>query len=84
MTIIKPFEAALKVYCKENLFDYNKILSSPRCGNDRVLFIQRVNKNKTSGTINNVPAEILLTVTKDDNGKVQITKGENAEKYLKM
>lgn len=83
MSILKPFEAALKEYCKVNMLDFNKILSAPRCGNDKVLFIQRVNKSKVSDkVINDTPAEILITATIDDKGNIQIEKGENANKYL--
>ena len=77
MSILKPFEAALKEYCKVNMLDFNKILSAPRCGNDKVLFIQRVNKSKVSDkVINDTPAEILITATIDDKGNIQIEKGE--------
>jgi hypothetical protein len=83
MTILDPFRAALKVYCKENMLDFNKVLSAPRCGNDKVLFIQRVNKSKKDCKItNNEPAEILISAAIDDDGNIQIQKGENADKYL--
>lgn len=82
MTIIKPFEKELKKYCEENSLSYDKAVSFPRCGNDSVLFIQRVEKKKTAVIGDNKPAEILLTATVGTGGKISFEKGPNAEKYL--
>lgn len=83
MTIIKPFEKELKKYCEQNSLSYDKALSFPRCGNDKVLFIQHVDKKKaTKGMNSKTPAEILLSATVADSGAILFEKGANAEKYL--
>ena len=85
MSIIEPFKNELKKYCKQHSLDYNKVSSSPRCGNDKVLFIQHVDKTKVGNGMNSKePAEILISATINDKGQIEITQGENAEKYLKL
>lgn len=76
VTIIKQYESALKAFCEQNSLDFNKAMAAPRCGNDKVLFIQRI-----SGKASDAPAEILITATVDD-GNIRFEKGENADKYL--
>ena len=77
MTIIKQYEAALKAFCEQNSLDFNKAMAAPRCGNDKVLFIQHVGDKPSDA-----PAEILISATVDNDGNIQFTKGENADKYL--
>ena len=85
MSIIEPFKNELKKYCDDHSLDFNKVLLFQRCGNDKVLFIQRVDKSKVgSGMSNNEPAEILISAVVNDKGQIDITQGENAEKYLKI
>ena len=83
MSLIKYFEKELKKYCEQNSLSFEKICSFPRCGSEDVLFVQRVNREKKVSVINK-PAEILISVFKDSNGKVMIEKGKNADKYLKL
>ena len=83
MTILKRYETELKAYCDQNLLSFDKILSSPKCGNDKVLVVQRVDKEKAANSkTDNVPAEILITITVKDNGEIECVKGKNANKYL--
>ena len=83
MKIRDKFENILKEYCEENDFDYNKLVSLPRCGNDSMLFIQNYDSKETgNGLKNNIPAEIVLSVTIENDGTVSIESGENAKKYL--
>ena len=81
MALLSSFENVIKIFCKENNLSYDKLKSFPRCGNRNALFIQRVDKDKV-GTGQNTPAEVLLSVVRDDNGNICITKGTNADKYL--
>lgn len=83
MKIIERFEDILKEYCKQNNFDYEKLVSLPRCGNESMLFIQHYDpKEAINGMIDKTPAEIVLSVRIDKNGTVNIESGKNANKYL--
>lgn len=83
MKIIDKFKNILKEYCEENDFDFKKLMSFPRCGNDSMLFIQNYEPKETgSGLKNNSPAEIVLSVKIENDGTVSIESGENAKKYL--
>ena len=85
MKVLKPFETELKEYCKENNLNFSKVDSSPKCGNKSILFIQYVDFSKPiEGITNEEPAEILLTVIKNNDGTVSIEKGANADKYLHL
>lgn len=76
------FLLAIQEFCKANNLDYEKVKASPRCWNNNVLFIQRINGAvSSSGLLENTPAEILLTARKGADGIV-IEKRENADKYL--
>lgn len=85
MNILKHFETELKEYCEKNEISYSKIESCPKCGNETILFVQRVDSSKASTGLNNEePAEILLTLTKNSDGTITIEKGKNADKYLSV
>lgn len=78
------FLLAIQEFCKANNLDYEKVKASPRCGNNNVLFIQRVNSASASvGLLDESPAEILLAARKGDDGIV-IEKRENTDKYLSI
>ncbi len=78
------FLLAIQEFCKANNLDYEKVKSSPRCGNNNVLFIQRANNASSSaGLLDESPAEILLTARKGADGIV-IEKRENTDKYLSI
>nr|DAV19218.1 MAG TPA: hypothetical protein [Bacteriophage sp.] len=78
------FLLAIQEFCKANNLDYEKVKTSPRCGNNNVLFIQRANNASSSaGLLDESPAEILLTARKGADGIV-IEKRENTDKYLSI
>lgn len=78
------FLLAIQEFCKANNLDYGKVKASPRCGNDNVLFIQRVNDTSSSaGLLDESPAEIILSARKGADGIV-IEKRENTDKYLSI
>lgn len=78
------FLLAIQEFCKANNLDYGKVRASPRCGNDNVLFIQRVNDTSSSaGLLDESPAEIILSARKGADGIV-IEKRENTDKYLSI
>lgn len=70
MTMIKPFEKELKRYCEQNSLSYDKVISSPKCGNKEFLLIQYVDREKAAkGLRCEEPVEILLSVEIGDNGE---------------
>ena len=75
------FADALQEYCNKNNLDFNKVKSSPKCGNETALFIQRLGNN-SNGLEKNKPAEILLLAKKDEKGKIQIEKFKGADEHL--
>lgn len=83
MTILNRYETELKAYCDANSLSFDKILSSPKCGNDKILVIQRIDKEKARKHSNdNVPAEILITIIVKNDDKIECIKGKNADQYL--
>ena len=81
-TILLPFRDELIKYCKINGLSYEKILRSPICGNEDILFVQHIDsQRKPTGLLDETPAEVLLRVEKIDN-KIYFTEGENMKKYL--
>ena len=83
MKAFDMFAEALRGYCKSNNLDFEKVKTSPKCGNDAVMMIQRFS-NQQVGLEQEIPAEILLIATKDENGDIRIGKGEGAEKHLSI
>lgn len=81
MKIFDIFADAMQEYCKSNNLDFDKVKSSPKCGNETVLFIQHLG-NKSNGLEKNEPAEILLLAKKDEEGKIQVEKFKGADEYL--
>jgi hypothetical protein len=83
MKIIEQFKDEIKEYCISNNLNFDKVISSPKCWNDKILFIQHLDSTKgNQGLLNEEPAEVLLTVRKIENDKIIIEKGINASKYL--
>ena len=84
MKIISKVENNLKAYCKEKGFDFNRLMSMPRCGNDFMLFIQHYESKSCKGSLlNEQPAEVILSVKIENDGTVNIKSSENAIEYLK-
>lgn len=81
MKVFDVFADALQVYCEKNNLDFNKVKSSPKCGNEMMLFIQHV-KSTDVGLEKNEPAEVLLFAHKNEAGNILIEKYEAADKYL--
>lgn len=81
MKIFDIFASALQSYCNENNLDFNKVIASPKCGNEMALFVQRLG-SASDGLKNDIPAEILLLAKKDENGNILIEEYEGAAKYL--
>nr|DAE38371.1 MAG TPA: hypothetical protein [Caudoviricetes sp.] len=78
------FLLAIQEFCKANNLDYEKVKASPRCGNNNVLFIQRVNSASASvGLLDESPAEILMVARKGAD-EIVIEKRENTDKYLSI
>lgn len=83
MNIIEQFEPYLMKYCSENSLSYDKVKASPRCGNNEMLFIQHIDSKKAEkGLTEQSPAEILLSMKKNNDGTFTIEQGKNAMKYL--
>ncbi len=83
MKIIEQFKDEIREYCISNNLNFDKVISSPKCWNDKILFIQHLDPTKgNQGLLNEEPAEVLLTVRKIENDKITIEKGINASKYL--
>ena len=82
--IIDRYKDKLKEYCLKNRYDFDRIIKLPRCGNEKVLFIQRLkNENSGEGLKNDKsPAEVVLTVRIADNGTFHFEKGKNIDDYL--
>lgn len=84
MGLLEYHERALREYCQKNGYSFQKLRSLPRCGNEKVLFIQVLPEESSGrGLRDDTPAEILLTLEIRDESKVVFTKGKNADKYLK-
>lgn len=80
--ILEIYRKDLIEYCKENGLLYEKILLSPMCGNERILFVQHIDSNKAKlGLLDETPAEVLLQIEKNGNG-FTYTPGQNMNKYL--
>lgn len=80
--ILIPFREAIIKYCKSNGLSYEKILQSPMCGNDTIIFIQRNDLSRAQkGLLDETPAELLLQVEKKNGGFV-FTAGTNMREYL--
>ena len=83
MKIIDQFKNEIREYCISNDLNFDKVISAPKCWNDKILVIQHLDPTKGSqGLLNEKPAEVLLTVRKIENDKIIIEKGINAIKYL--
>lgn len=80
VNLIGYFEKELKEYCKNHNYNYDKVKSMPKCGNKDFLVIQRIEKDDRQGLLNDdEPAEILLTLTRKDNGDVIIEESEKVK-----
>ena len=85
MNLIEVHKEPLKAFCIDNGYNFEKLKSMPRCGNESVMFIQTYDSKKAgNGLNNNTPAEILLSLNVDEYGITKIQKGKNADKYLKQ
>lgn len=81
MKIFDIFAPSLQEYCDKHNLDFNKVKSSPKCGNEMALFVQHVG-NSGNGLEMNKPAEILLLAKKDEKGNIQIEKFKGADEHL--
>ena len=79
---MEKYEKEIKSYCDTNSLDFEKVKSSPKCGNEQIMFVQHYDEAKAEkGLKNNAPADILLTITVD-GGHINIAEGENAKRFL--
>lgn len=79
--LLEPFSKILRQYCKDNNLSYEKIIESPKCGNDNLLVIQHCKPN-SDGLKDNEPAEIIIMLRRHLDGSVRISPGENIKKHL--
>ena len=84
MKLFGKFYKYLEEYCKNSMLSYDKIVKSPKCGNNDRLLILRVDyeRAKLYRPDKDRPAEILLSVTANKDGSFTVVEGENAQKYL--
>ena len=84
MKLFDKFYKYVEGYCKNSMLSYDKIVKSPKCGNNDRLLILKVDyeRSKLNGLNKDRPAEILLSVTANKDGSFTVVEGENAQKYL--
>lgn len=84
MNLFEIHKDSLEKYCAANDYSIEKVKALPKCGNKSALFVQVRNGRKGKAGLNDEsPAEIVLSLTLDQNGKAVFEKGKNADKYLK-
>ena len=79
------FAQDLQQYCKENNLDFNKVKTSPKCGNENMLFIQHLNDTTDGKGLNNEsPAKVILSARKKPDGSIIIERQRDTDKYLSI
>lgn len=82
--IRNEFLREIKIFCNSSNLSFEKVMSFPQSCNENTLAVQYWDESLgTNGLLEETPAEIILLAKKAD-GKIDVEKQENTDKYLSV